>query len=133
MTEVRRVTPDDWPLWRALRQEALGGSPSAFGPRPARRDGGGDRGHPLGPRAGAGGRGAGGRLTPRLPARIGMGALSGQQSRAFGPGQRLGHEAERLGYEWVSLFDHYRPPISGPDGLCLDGPSLLSALAATTP
>jgi alkanesulfonate monooxygenase SsuD/methylene tetrahydromethanopterin reductase-like flavin-dependent oxidoreductase (luciferase family)/ribosomal protein S18 acetylase RimI-like enzyme len=224
MTKVRKITPDDWPLWRALRQEALRESPNAFGSRMADWNSEGDReerwrarlesvaanfvaevdGGPAGLVSGgradgrdaelvslwvapsARGRGLGDRLvravvdwatadpsveqigldvcedngaaqdlyrrhgfrfstpatgrpgaqrrmTLRLPARIRIGVHSGQQYPDFATAQRLWHEAERLGYDWVSLFDHYRPPISGPDGPCLDGPSLLSALAATTP
>ena len=33
----------------------------------------------------------------------------------------------------MSLFDHYRPPMGGPAGPCLDGPTALAALAALVP
>src|SRR5262249_19743952 len=44
----------------------------------------------------------------------------------------LWRRAEELGYQWASLFDHLRPPVGGPSGPCLDGPTLLAALAAAT-
>ncbi|MGY0236070.1 LLM class flavin-dependent oxidoreductase [Longispora urticae] len=61
-----------------------------------------------------------------------LGLHSGQQYRDFDEPLLLWRRAEELGYDWISLFDHYRPPIDGPGGPCLDGPSLLAALAART-
>jgi alkanesulfonate monooxygenase SsuD/methylene tetrahydromethanopterin reductase-like flavin-dependent oxidoreductase (luciferase family) len=60
------------------------------------------------------------------------GLHSGQQYASFPEILTLWQRAEQLGYDWVSLFDHLRPPIDGPAGLCLDGPTLLAALAART-
>ncbi|MGW2280436.1 LLM class flavin-dependent oxidoreductase [Streptomyces sp. NPDC001770] len=57
---------------------------------------------------------------------------SGQQYRDFDECLELWQRAESWGFDWVSLFDHYRPPLGGPDGPCMDGPTLLSALAART-
>ncbi|EID79781.1 MULTISPECIES: LLM class flavin-dependent oxidoreductase [Rhodococcus] len=71
-------------------------------------------------------------MVHQLPQRVRVGIHSGQQYPDFASVQALWHSAERLGYDWVSLFDHYRPPIFGPDGPCFDGPTLLAALAATT-
>ncbi|MDO0928878.1 TIGR03560 family F420-dependent LLM class oxidoreductase [Streptomyces sp. TG1A-8] len=61
-----------------------------------------------------------------------VGIHSGQQYRTFEEALGLWQRAERLGFDWVSLFDHFRPPLGGPAGPCLDGLSLLSALAART-
>ncbi|UBU11337.1 LLM class flavin-dependent oxidoreductase [Nonomuraea gerenzanensis] len=61
-----------------------------------------------------------------------FGVHSGQQYSTFDDCLDLWQRAEQLGYDWVSLFDHYRPPLGGPDGPCFDGPALLAALAART-
>ncbi|WP_078883501.1 LLM class flavin-dependent oxidoreductase [Streptomyces sp. CNQ431] len=63
---------------------------------------------------------------------IRFGVHSGQQYTRFGDCLALWTRAEELGYDWVSLFDHQRPPLGGPDGPCFDGPTLLAALAART-
>ncbi|MEO3871122.1 LLM class flavin-dependent oxidoreductase [Nonomuraea sp. B12E4] len=61
-----------------------------------------------------------------------FGVHSGQQYSTFGDCLELWQRAEELGFDWVSVFDHYRPPLGGPDGPCFDGPALLAALAART-
>ncbi|SDH70945.1 LLM class flavin-dependent oxidoreductase [Nonomuraea jiangxiensis] len=61
-----------------------------------------------------------------------FGVHSGQQYSTFADCLELWQRAEELGLDWVSVFDHYRPPLGGPDGPCFDGPSLLAALAART-
>jgi alkanesulfonate monooxygenase SsuD/methylene tetrahydromethanopterin reductase-like flavin-dependent oxidoreductase (luciferase family) len=71
-------------------------------------------------------------LVRRLPRGIRVGVHSGQQYQDFATIRALWTDAEALGYDWVSVFDHLRPPIFGPAGPCFDGPTLLSALAATT-
>lgn len=43
MLELRKLEPDDWPLWRELRLAALGQAPEAFGARLADWQGAGDR------------------------------------------------------------------------------------------
>ncbi|MFI5819522.1 TIGR03560 family F420-dependent LLM class oxidoreductase [Streptomyces rishiriensis] len=63
---------------------------------------------------------------------IRFGVHSGQQYTRFDDCLALWTRAEELGYDWVSLFDHQRPPLGGPDGPCFDGPTLLAALAART-
>ncbi|MFF6791177.1 LLM class flavin-dependent oxidoreductase [Streptomyces filamentosus] len=63
---------------------------------------------------------------------IRFGVHSGQQYANFDECLELWTQAEDLGYDWVSLFDHQRPPLGGPDGPCFDGPTLLAALAART-
>jgi alkanesulfonate monooxygenase SsuD/methylene tetrahydromethanopterin reductase-like flavin-dependent oxidoreductase (luciferase family) len=44
----------------------------------------------------------------------------------------LWNEAEALGLDWASVFDHFMPIESDPAGSCFEGPTLLSALAAGT-
>lgn len=61
-----------------------------------------------------------------------FGIHSGQQYRTTDECLALWRRAEELGYEWASLFDHLRPPVGGPAGPCLDGPTLLAALAGAT-
>ncbi|MFC7100713.1 LLM class flavin-dependent oxidoreductase [Nonomuraea rubra] len=61
-----------------------------------------------------------------------FGVHSGQQYSTFEECLDLWQRAEQLGFDWVSLFDHYRPPLGGPGGPCFDGPALLAALAART-
>jgi alkanesulfonate monooxygenase SsuD/methylene tetrahydromethanopterin reductase-like flavin-dependent oxidoreductase (luciferase family) len=61
-----------------------------------------------------------------------FGVHSGQQCRSFPELLELWQGAERLGYDWVSLFDHLRPPLGGPAGPCFEGTTMLAALAALT-
>ncbi|QFZ72340.1 LLM class flavin-dependent oxidoreductase [Streptomyces fagopyri] len=61
-----------------------------------------------------------------------FGVHSGQQNHTFGESLELWQRAEALGYQWASVFDHFRPPLGGPGGPCLDGMTLLAALAART-
>ncbi|MER5521322.1 LLM class flavin-dependent oxidoreductase [Streptomyces sp. NPDC002763] len=69
-------------------------------------------------------------LAPDGDLRIGV--HSGQQYADFSELRALWQTTESLGYDGVSLFEHFRPPIFGPDGPCLDGMTALSALAACT-
>jgi alkanesulfonate monooxygenase SsuD/methylene tetrahydromethanopterin reductase-like flavin-dependent oxidoreductase (luciferase family) len=61
-----------------------------------------------------------------------FGLHSGQQYTAFGDVLELWQRAEELGFDWASVFDHFRPPMGGPDGPCFEGTTLLAALAART-
>ncbi|WP_078901118.1 LLM class flavin-dependent oxidoreductase [Actinacidiphila yeochonensis] len=63
---------------------------------------------------------------------IRVGLHSGQQYPDFASIRTVWQTAESLGYDWVSLFEHFRPPLLGPAGPCLDGMTALAALAAST-
>ncbi|WP_263166113.1 LLM class flavin-dependent oxidoreductase [Streptomyces sp. SCSIO ZS0520] len=63
---------------------------------------------------------------------IRFGIHSGQQYATFSEMVDLWQRTEELGYDWISCFDHFRPPIGGPSGPCFEGTTLLSALAART-
>jgi alkanesulfonate monooxygenase SsuD/methylene tetrahydromethanopterin reductase-like flavin-dependent oxidoreductase (luciferase family) len=65
-----------------------------------------------------------------FPLRVGI--HSGQQYSSFDGLASLWSAAEAAGFDWVSLFDHVRPPLGGHDGPCLDALTCLSALAART-
>src|SRR4051812_26407956 len=65
------------------------------------------------------------------PRSVRVGIHSGQQYSDFGAIRRLWQTTESLGYDWISVFEHFRPVIFGPDGPCLDGMASLSALAAS--
>ena len=64
---------------------------------------------------------------------IRFGIHSGQQSAAFDDYLSLWKRVEELGFDWASTFDHFLP-IAGasPEGPCLEGLTLLSAMAAHT-
>ena len=61
-----------------------------------------------------------------------IGLHSGQQYADFAELRELWQRAEELGFDWVSVFDHFRPPIYGPAGPCLDGIATLAAMACAT-
>lgn len=63
---------------------------------------------------------------------IRFGIHSGQLHPSYEVCVDLWQRAERLGYEWISLFDHLRPHLYEPDRPCLEGTALLAALAAQT-
>ena len=62
---------------------------------------------------------------------IRVGIHSGQQYATFEQYLELWQRAEKLGYDWVSDFDHFRP-MDHPNGPCFEGMTLLAALAART-
>lgn len=66
-------------------------------------------------------------------AQIRTGLHSGQQYRTFEECRDLWRAAEALGFDVISLFDHLRPPLGGPDGPCFEGATLLAGLAAQVP
>jgi F420-dependent oxidoreductase-like protein len=61
-----------------------------------------------------------------------FGIHSGQQHTDFASYVALWQEAEALGFDWASAFDHFVPIQSDPTGPCFEGMTLLSAMAAHT-
>lgn len=61
-----------------------------------------------------------------------FGIHAGQQNLTLAEYVELWQVTERLGYDWASVFDHFLPIMSDPEGPCFEGPTLLSALAAQT-
>ena len=64
--------------------------------------------------------------------RIRFGVYSGPQHAAFSDCAELWRRCEALGYDWLSVFDHFMPIVGDPDGPCLEGPTMLAAMAAHT-
>ena len=63
---------------------------------------------------------------------IRFGIHSGPQNTTFAEYLSLWRQAEELGYDWASVFDHFLPMRSDPEGPCFEGLTLLSAMAAHT-
>lgn len=63
---------------------------------------------------------------------IRFGIHSGQQNTTLDDYMSLWRQVEDLGFDWASVFDHFLPIQSDPEGPCFDGLTLLSALAAHT-
>jgi F420-dependent oxidoreductase-like protein len=63
---------------------------------------------------------------------IRFGIHPGQQNGTYADFVGLWQRAEELGYDWVSVFDHFLPIQADPAGPCFEGPTLLAALAAQT-
>jgi F420-dependent oxidoreductase-like protein len=63
---------------------------------------------------------------------IRFGVHSGPQNTAFDGCLELWRRSEELGYDWVSVFDHFMPIFSNPDGPCFEGVTLMAAMAAHT-
>ena len=61
-----------------------------------------------------------------------FGIHSGQQHIGYADYAELWREVEVLGLEWASVFDHFLPIQTDPDGPCFEGLTLLAALAAQT-
>ncbi len=64
--------------------------------------------------------------------RLRFGIHSGQQHTDFAGYLALWKRAEELGLDWASVFDHFVPIFSDPEGPCFDGYTLLAAMAAHT-
>lgn len=62
---------------------------------------------------------------------IRFGIHSGQQYSTFEECLELWQRSEALGYDWISIFDHFRP-MDRPTGPCFEGTTLLAAMAAHT-
>jgi F420-dependent oxidoreductase-like protein len=70
---------------------------------------------------------------PSHPAgEVRFGIHAGQQHTTFEAYLGLWRAVEDLGFDWASVFDHFLPIQSNPEGPCFDGLTLLSALAAHT-
>jgi F420-dependent oxidoreductase-like protein len=63
---------------------------------------------------------------------IRFGVHAGQQNVSYADYLHLWQTVERIGYDWCSVFDHFIPIMTDPEGPCFDGPTLLAALAAHT-
>lgn len=61
-----------------------------------------------------------------------FGIHSGPQHTTYADYAALWKAAEDLGYDWASVFDHFIPIQSNPEGPCFEGLTLLSAMAALT-
>ncbi len=61
-----------------------------------------------------------------------FGFASGQQHTTYADYLDLWKSAEELGLEWGAVFDHFVPIMSDPEGPCLEGLTMLSAMAAQT-
>jgi F420-dependent oxidoreductase-like protein len=64
--------------------------------------------------------------------RIRFGVYSGPQHATFDDCLELWRRCEELGYDWLSVFDHFRPIVGDPDGSCFEGPTMMAAMAAQT-
>ncbi len=63
---------------------------------------------------------------------IRFGIHSGPQHTTYADYLSLWRAAEDLGYDWASVFDHFIPIQTDPEGPCFEGLTLLSAMAAQT-
>lgn len=63
-----------------------------------------------------------------------FGIHSGQQNSTYDQYRHLWQQAEAWGLDWASVYDHFMPMPSpaGPEGPCLEGLTLLAAMAAQT-
>lgn len=61
-----------------------------------------------------------------------FGVHAGPQHVSYADYTHLWKTVEHLGYDWVSVFDHFIPIQTDPEGPCFEGPTLLAALAAQT-
>lgn len=64
--------------------------------------------------------------------RLRFGIHSGQQHTDFPGYLAMWRKAEDLGLDWASVFDHFLPIHSDPEGPCFDSYTLLAAMAAHT-
>lgn len=63
---------------------------------------------------------------------IRFGIHSGPQHTTFAEYLELWRATEDLGLDWASVFDHFLPIQTDPEGPCFEGLTLLSAMAAHT-
>jgi F420-dependent oxidoreductase-like protein len=67
-----------------------------------------------------------------LSDQIRFGVYSGPQHASFASCVELWRRCEALGYDWLSVFDHFMPIVGDPDGPCFEGPTMMAAMAAHT-
>lgn len=67
-----------------------------------------------------------------LHGKLRFGIQAPQQHTSFPAYASLWERAEQLGLEWASVCDHFVPTQGDTSGPCLEGPTLLAALAART-
>ena len=63
---------------------------------------------------------------------IRFGIHAGPQHTTYADYGALWRSAEDLGYDWASVFDHFVPIQTDPEGPCFEGLTLLAAMAAQT-
>jgi F420-dependent oxidoreductase-like protein len=61
-----------------------------------------------------------------------FGIHAGQQNTDYASYAELWRQAEAMGLDWASVFDHFLPIYSDPQGPCFEGFTLLAAMAAQT-
>jgi len=61
-----------------------------------------------------------------------FGVYSGPQHATFETCLELWRRCEELGYDWLSVFDHFMPIVGDPGGPCFEGPTMMAAMAAHT-
>jgi F420-dependent oxidoreductase-like protein len=72
------------------------------------------------------------RVTQIFDGQIRFGIHAGPQQTSYADYVTLWRTVEGMGYDWASVFDHFIPIMSDPEGPCFEGPTLLAALAAQT-
>ncbi len=63
---------------------------------------------------------------------IRFGVHAGPQNISYADYVHLWKTVESMGYDWASVFDHFLPIFTDPEGPCFEGPTLLAAMAAQT-
>lgn len=63
---------------------------------------------------------------------IRFGVHAGPQHVTYAEYRNLWQQIEAMGYDWASVFDHFIPIQTDPEGPCFEGLTLLAALAAQT-
>jgi F420-dependent oxidoreductase-like protein len=71
-------------------------------------------------------------MTQIFDGQIRFGIHAGPQHVSYADYAQLWQRAEAMGYDWASVFDHFIPINSDPEGPCFEGLTLLSAMAAQT-
>jgi F420-dependent oxidoreductase-like protein len=61
-----------------------------------------------------------------------FGVYSGPQHASYAQYLELWRRCEELGYDWLSVFDHFMPIVGDPAGPCFEGPTMMAAMAAHT-